>query len=501
MRSHSQRATRFALQDVDPHVVLASGAACVVAAEYARITTEFNGFLFVEATAALLAILFAWREQERLRLRPLLVLAVLFHASWIGLRLGLSVEGDHDTDVYRVQGQSLLDGEYPRSEYPVGAVLLFGLEVWLGGGVAKTANAILMIPFQCATVALVWATRTRLSSWFAVLVAFWPTTAFWWGPRFDLVPTALLTAGLVLALRRRWGWAGIALGLGTVVKWTPSLALIVLVVWLITSRQGRAARALGVGFTAVLAVVYVPFLLWNPDHVLAAYTIQGARRITGESMWYVLLRVADQVHTAESIAGPIGAPDWSNAVAGVVQIALVATIVIATAVLRPRPEGAVAVAALAPVVFLLTNRIFSPQFLVPIVACCAVAGALVLRDEIEQLVIGLMLIVAATANIFVFPFLFGFKLALELTSSIVFSSSLIVCGFLIHRSFDQGSSPIRRRVQSTGGRTGLPDAPEQHTPIVPTKAHRVRQARRPGRPSAPRSGRSRGRVPGPGSGS
>jgi uncharacterized membrane protein len=382
--------------------------------------------------------------QDRLRLRPLLVLAVLFHASWIGLRLGLSVEGDHDTDVYRVQGQALLDGDYPRSEYPVGAVLLFGLEVWLGGGVARTANAILMIPFQWGTVALVWATRTRLSPWFAALVAFWPTTAFWWGPRFDLVPTALLTAGLVLALRRYWGWAGIALGFGTVVKWTPSLAFIVLVVWLIASRECRAARSLALGFAAVLAVVYVPFLLWNPDHVVAAYTIQGARRITGESIWYVLLRVIDQVPTAQAIAGPIGAPEWSNAFAGVVQLALVAAIIIAAAVRRPRLEGAVAVAALAPVVFLLTNRIFSAQFLVPIIACCAVSGALVLRNEIEQLAVGLMLIVAATANIFVFPFLFGFKLALELTSSIVFGSSLLVCGFLLHRSFEQGSSYIRR---------------------------------------------------------
>ena len=46
---------------------------------------------------------------------------------------------DVDTsEVYRDQGNALLDGDYPRSEYPTGAVLLFAFEALLGGGTTKT---------------------------------------------------------------------------------------------------------------------------------------------------------------------------------------------------------------------------------------------------------------------------------------------------------------------------------------------------------------------------
>jgi hypothetical protein len=430
------------MRRLDPHIALGASAAGVVAAEYARLTTAFNGFLAIEVTLAFFALLVAWRAQERLRLSPLLALAVLFHVAWIALRLGMSVEGGRDTDAYRVQGHALLDGNYPRSEYPVGAVLLFALEVLLGAGKATTSNAILMIPFQCTTVALVWATKTRLSPWFAALVAFWPPNAFFWGSRYDLVPTALLAAGLVLALRHHWGWAGIALGLGTIVKWTPSLAFVVLAVWLVASREGRAARRLAFGFAATVLLAYAPFLIWSPHNVLAAYTIQGRRGITAESVWYVVLRVLGEVpHAAEHIARPIGAPAWSNALAVAVQLTLVAAIVIAVAVRRPALHGAVAVAALAPVIFFVSNRIFSPQFLIPILVSCAIAGALVLWNEVEQLAVGLLLMAAATANIVVFPFLFGFfKLMLELASSVLFGSCLLVWAFLLHRSFSPGDS-------------------------------------------------------------
>ena len=44
-----------------------------------------------------------------------------------GVHLALDVVGDKDSSVvYRWQGNGLNRGEYPRSEYPLGAVLLFG---------------------------------------------------------------------------------------------------------------------------------------------------------------------------------------------------------------------------------------------------------------------------------------------------------------------------------------------------------------------------------------
>jgi hypothetical protein len=73
-------------------------------------------------------------------------------------------------------------------------------------------------------------------------------------------------------------------------------------------------------------------------------------------------------------------------------------------VLRCRTHGAaVAVAALAPVAFLLTTRTFSPQYLVTILAAWCVAGALVAATRTRQLLLALPMLGATLANLLVYP--------------------------------------------------------------------------------------------------
>ncbi|MEP6978487.1 MAG: glycosyltransferase 87 family protein, partial [Thermoleophilia bacterium] len=288
---------RVRLARADPHLVLAACAAAVVALEYGYQAATSDAWLLLEAAVAAAGLLYAWRCQHRLRLAPLLGLALAFHAAWIALHLGLDVRGDVDTrTVFRRQGDSLLDGRYPHSEYPVGAVLLFALESWLSGGGTRTANAIAMIPFQLGSVYAIWATRARLAPWLAAVVALWPLNAYSWEFKFDLVPTALLAAGLVLALRGRWSLAGVALGAGALVKWTPGLAFVALLAWLLASRRFVDARRHALAFVATVAVVYAPFLLWDPGAVGAAYSRQGGRSITAESVWYLVLHPFGLAH-------------------------------------------------------------------------------------------------------------------------------------------------------------------------------------------------------------
>jgi hypothetical protein len=126
---------------IDPHVALGAGSLAALGAELAYREQGSTAWLLVGAAAAALALVHAWREQERLRLLPLLALAGALPFAWLLLHLGLDVSGDKDTSVvYRWQGNGLLRGDYPRSEYPLGAVLLFGLEAWLGDGATRTTN-------------------------------------------------------------------------------------------------------------------------------------------------------------------------------------------------------------------------------------------------------------------------------------------------------------------------------------------------------------------------
>ena len=384
-----------------PHVILGLGVVLILVFEYLRGSATFNsapGWPIAQALVSGATLLAVWPSRSRLRLAPLLLLGAVLEFGWIAIHLHLGVHGDHDPNiVYRVQGQALLDGEYPHSEYPPGAVLLFALETLLGGGSARTANAFLMVPFQLLCVAGVWVLRTQWAPWLAAFIALWPLNAFFWEFRFDLVPTAGLVVALVLANRERWLLSGVALGLGAIVKWTPAFACLALVLWLLRSRRLRAAESQLLGFVAPVLVANVPILLWNADALLDAYSTQNARTVTAESFVYLPLRLLWDVHPGTWYFQPAVVPAAANSAAIWLQIVAVG-VVVALATLARNRSVAVALAGLAPAVFLLTNRIFSPQFYVLVLAAIAVAVALVARRGTEVLVIAALCAVATTAD-------------------------------------------------------------------------------------------------------
>jgi hypothetical protein len=148
-----------------------------------------------------------------------------------------------------------------------------------------------------------------------------------------------------------------------------------------------------------LLLVDVPLLLANARHMLSPYRGQSPRQITGESLPYLALRVAHLATPARHYYGAAHVPHWSNAAAACAQGLVLLVLVIRTASAQ-HPADALGIAALPPAAFLLTNRIFSPQFFVVIVAAVAVSAAL--RGRRLALVIGLLAI-ATIANATLFP--------------------------------------------------------------------------------------------------
>jgi uncharacterized membrane protein len=395
---------------VRTHLALALAAALVLILEGFRGSETLDTsavWPIAQAVVAGSALLGAWRARGELRLLPILALGCAFQLAWIGLHLALGVSGDHDpNDVYRMQGQALLHGQYPHSEYPPGAVALFTLETWLGGGPARTTNALLMVPFQLLCVVAVWQLRTRWSPWLATFLALWPLNAFYWEFRFDLVPTAALVGALLLAKRERWYEAGFVLGLGAIVKWTPALTAAALLLWLLKVRRFRTGAAYVAGFSIPVLLANVPLLIWKKSELVAAYTTQSARTVTAESSVYLPLRLFWHARPGYWYFGAADVPADANRAAILLQVVAVAVVVVAVAFTRTR-SSAVAVAGLAPAVFLLTNRIFSPQFFVLVMAVIMVATALVVRTRWELLAIAASCAIASTANTVLFQSMLG----------------------------------------------------------------------------------------------
>jgi hypothetical protein len=426
---------RRAVDLLPPHGVLAGAALLEVGLEAARIHSGSTVWLVVSAAVALAALTVLWRSQDELRLWPLVAVAVALHLGWIWDHTTLGAVGDQDPNVaYSTQGRELVHGNFPGSEYPVGAVLLFGLESLLGGGPAETANRFLMVPFQLLCVLCVWGVRTRQSRWLAAVIALWPMDTYYLEYRFDLVPAALIVLGLVLAYRGRWAWSGTALALGATVKWTPGLSFAALAVWLVAGRRWVDLRRHAGAFVGVAALLNLPFLLFARDDFLVPYRTQGDRTITNESLWYLPLRLVGLTHADPREWAPAGAPHWADVAAVVLQVGLLLGLLVLVTGVRDRIRPAVALAALAPVVFLVTNRIFSPQFLLVLVAALAFAGALVAVSRSEQLLLGLLVMAASFLNAFVYPYDAPYGIvSWRFLAPAVFAPALVATGLVVRR--------------------------------------------------------------------
>jgi hypothetical protein len=247
---------------------------------------------------------------------------------------------------------------------------------------------------------------------------------FWYG-KFDSLPAALLVVGLVAFLARRPAPAGALLGLGGTVKWVPWLAAPALALHelhagfyhedtktrrLTTSWSSRLRvfvvhpAPFVAAFLAAVAAASLPFALRDGAAFLAPYTMQGGRPLIGESIWFLPAVVLEP-----RLLGELPSP-WSNveeapigpmltvAAQGLALVALLVPVLLRP----PDRRRTLALAALAPAVFLLLNRVFSPQYVLIITACALAAGAAVLRER-EALLLIVLLAVAQTANLLVWP--------------------------------------------------------------------------------------------------
>jgi hypothetical protein len=415
------------MKRLDPNLALAAAAALTVLVEA---LTRSQARYGPECVVTGLALAIAWRRRDQVRPSVVVGLAVALPALVGIVHLAKHVDGDIDIQqVYPSQGQALLDGSYPHSEYPPGGVLLFALEQAI-----RTPRAV--NPFAMAVCQGVTAWCVALlprGRWLAAAVALWPVNAFFWEFKFDALPTALLVVGLVLALDQRWAAAGVSLGAGAAVKWTPAITCVLLVLWLLSLRRVRPAVEHAAAAAATFAVLVVPFLAWRPSAVWASVGRQAPRGLTPESVWYLPLHAAGKATQLRAVYDAAAVPSWADTVAVTIQLAVLVGLAALLVVRRPGLPAAVAIAACGPAVFLLLNKVFSAQYMLTVGAALALAAAL----AGSELVIALLVGVAAAANVLVYPIGRFWQEA----SLLLFVAALAACAVVAYRSLTDSRYP------------------------------------------------------------
>ncbi|HEV8446625.1 MAG TPA: glycosyltransferase 87 family protein [Gemmatimonadaceae bacterium] len=321
-------------------------------------------------------------------------------AAWIGLAIACfpRVSGSHaqDLSLYRRAAQRVLAGQIPYRdfgiEYPPLALLPITLPEWVLGRGAPTARyalafLLLNAVWSVALGACIWAAarrwvsaeRSLAAAGMYALLAFVGAPLFPW--RFDLFPTLLSALSLVLVMKGRPAAAGISLGAGVAAKLYPIVFLPIFVAWyLARGERGRALRFMVCTFAAT-TLICAPFVWAARADFLSFLRYHQLRGLQIESASAGLLMLGHTLGVGGvSIVENFGAIHLlSPTSAGVIRWLLPAFVAGWSAVAflafsrfrNERSSGRAAsdqtlagYALVALLVFMLTNKVLSPQYVI-----------------------------------------------------------------------------------------------------------------------------------------
>ena len=213
-----------------------------------------------------------------------------------------------------------------------------------------------------AWLVTVWAVaRThRRRPWDAVLVAISPIVLVHAFTNFDTIAAALTATGLLAWARRKPALAGVLLGLGAAAKLYPVLLLGALLVLCLRAGKLRAWAVTAAAAVGTWLAVNLPFALLVPAGWQEFFRLNTTRPMDPDSIYNVFSFISGWKGFDGTLT-PGETPVWLNVVSGGLFLGCCAGIayVALTAPRRPRlPQ----LCFLMVAAFLLTNKVWSPQY-------------------------------------------------------------------------------------------------------------------------------------------
>ena len=213
-----------------------------------------------------------------------------------------------------------------------------------------------------AWLATLWATAGLAGRrvWDAALVGASPLVIFQMFTNFDALATALAIGGLLAWARRRPVLAGVLLGLGVAAKLYPALLLgPLLVLGIRTGRLGALARTAAVTVATWLAV-NLPVMVLFPRGWSEFFRLNARRGDDMDSVYNVVKSFTGWrgFDPAQGFWQP---PTVLNTVV-VMSFALCCAAIAYVTLTAPRRPRVAQLLFLVVAVFLLTNKVWSPQF-------------------------------------------------------------------------------------------------------------------------------------------
>ncbi|GAA4051582.1 glycosyltransferase 87 family protein [Arthrobacter methylotrophus] len=276
--------------------------------------------------------------------------------------------------------RGLADGVFPffdqksLFEYPVITGLIAGATAWLVPGHGANQERILgYFDVNATLIAAMWVVTVVATArinqrrpWDAAMVALAPGILLAGVINWDIWAVAMLAVGMYFFAKERPILAGLFIGLGTATKLYPVLVLGA--VLLLAVRTGRMRVFFVTSSSAAVAwlIVNVPVAAVNPAGWRYFFDFTRDRPAGYGSLWFAYNLVADRLHLSQ-----LG-PETINALA--LNMFLLACILIAALSLAaPRRPRLAQLTFLIVAAFILSNKVYSPQYVLWLVPLLALA--------------------------------------------------------------------------------------------------------------------------------
>jgi len=307
-----------------------------------------------------LALALAWFSKSR---------CLLFDAGW---QDGEQYRGWCYTDIYPLWFVERLDaGAVPYLDHPVEYPVLTGAWMWLANQVARVlpaeaqGQAFLQVTMAMAAACLA-ATLALLHRmglpprrllWYAAA----PTLVLCAFVNWDALPVMLATAAIWLHREDRDVAAGVAAGLGAAAKLYPALLVSLVVLARLRQRRPRAALAHAGAAVGVWLAVNLPVYLAAPEGWSRFLQLSRSRPADHDSLYRII--------EVELRSSQFDVPTL-NLVTAVLFVGAAAAVLIVGVRRRP-PAHTWQLFLPLLIAFLLTSKVYSPQFslwLLPLLA-------------------------------------------------------------------------------------------------------------------------------------
>lgn len=237
-------------------------------------------------------------------------------------------------------------------EYPVITMWTMRLSAWASGDSTTRfffANAILMWIAALWTALLLYMMVGRRVLYFALA----PTLALAATNNWDLLAVAITTAATFAYIRRRDVWSGVLLGLGAAAKLYPALFLVPFVAGRFRGKEPDRGIHLAWAAAGAWIAVNLPFALAGTSGWLEFFSFNASRPADWDSLWFLVCEQASGMGCTNTRLVNLGSLGlfigW---------VAIVWTIKARRQPGFPRWTLGFPIIAL----FLLTNKVYSPQY-------------------------------------------------------------------------------------------------------------------------------------------